>query len=288
MIRTTLLTLSALIAFAANSLLTRAALTGGNIGPAEFSLIRLVSGALVIFLILSQQGKFKRSDGDWRSGAMLLLYAAAFSFAYVNLDTGTGALALFASVQMTMLGYQAKTKGLSLFEIIGAMIAFSGFVYLVLPAIGSPSVSGFVLMVLAGIGWGGYSLMGRGKSDPLARTGGNFWRASLLALPLLGLAIKDGQMNGQMSAAINMQGVGLAVSCGAITSGLGYAIWYSALKDLSTSLAATGQLLVPPLAAIMGWAVLGESFSLRLAIATLVVLLGLYIVLSSNAKTSKA
>ena len=283
MIHTALLTLLALIAFAANSLLTRAALTGANIGPAEFSLIRLSSGALMIVLILSQQGKFKRADGDWLSGAMLLLYAAAFSFAYISLDTGTGALALFASVQMTMLGYQAKTKGLSRLEIIGAVIAFSGFVYLVIPAIGSPSVSGFVLMVFAGIGWGAYSLLGRGKNDPLARTGGNFWRASLLALPLLVLAFKDGEM----STAINMQGIGLAVLCGAVTSGLGYAVWYSALKNLSTSLAATGQLLVPPLAAIMGWAVLGEALTLRLAIATLVVLLGLYIVLSSNAKTSR-
>ena len=288
MIKTLSLTALALIAFAANSLLARAGLItsdlGQNMGPKEFTLIRLLSGALMLALILSVTGKKGQppslsQNGSWRGAAMLLLYALMFSLAYVTLDTGFGALCLFTSVQLTILGVAAFRKNLSRIEFIGAMIAFTGFIYLVIPALGTPNLSGIIMMAISGIGWGVYTLLGRGARDPLTLTGGNFWRASLLALPLL-IFIAP-------SVALSNQGIWLAILSGALTSGCGYAIWYAVLPRLSAAMSGVSQLLVPPLAALMGWAALGENLTLRLIIATLIILSGLYIVtLKPRAQTA--
>jgi len=256
MMRTLILTVIALIAFAANSLLARAGLIDPNMGPKEFTLIRLLSGALMLTMILylsRQKGvAAKWSDGSWWGAAMLLLYALMFSLAYVTLDTGFGA------------------KNLGVIEAIGAAIAFAGFVYLILPALGTPSRNGIFMMALSGIGWGVYTLLGRGAKSPLRLTSGNFARASLLALPLLLLMIP--------APSLSRQGILLAIVSGAITSGCGYAVWYAVLPRLSTAISGVCQLLVPPLAALMGWAVLGEALTMRLMIATLIILGGLYIV----------
>lgn len=286
MIRLTFLTTLALLAFAANSLLARAALASGGIGPAEFTLIRLICGAvtLCVLILITQRSAATLKNGSWRGAAMLLLYAAGFSFAYVTLETGMGALALFAAVQLTMLGYALACGRLGRQEMIGAVIAFAGFIYLILPALsgtaGAHSLGlGFALMTLAGIGWGVYSLIGQGSVNPLAQTAGNFWRASLLSLPLLALALS--------APSLSHQGVALAALSGAVTSGLGYAIWYAALPGLRPSLASVLQLLVPPLAALMGWIALKEPITARLAIATAVISLGLFIVAQYSRGKSK-
>lgn len=272
--RTLILTIIALIAFAANSLLARAGLIDPNMGPKEFTLIRLISGAVMLAVILYFSRKkttsTQTSSGSWWGAAMLLLYALMFSLAYVTLDTGFGALCLFTSVQLTILGVAAARKNLGLIEFIGAAIAFAGFVYLVLPALGTPSRTGIFMMALSGIGWGVYTLLGRGAQNPLALTSGNFLRASLLALPLIILIMPQ--------PTLSLQGIMLAMISGAITSGCGYAVWYAVLPRLSTAISGVCQLMVPPIAALMGWAVLGEALTLRLIIATLIILGGLYIV----------
>ena len=279
MIKTLTLTIIALIAFAANSLLARAGLIDPNMGPKEFTLIRIVSGAVMLMIILqftsrkdsqTKDSQTEGREGSWLGAAMLLLYALMFSLAYVTLDTGFGALCLFTSVQLTILGVAAARKNLGTIELIGAMIAFAGFVYLVIPAMGTPSRAGIIMMAISGIGWGIYTLLGRGAKSPLRLTAGNFLRASILALPLILFIIPN--------PTLSAQGIGLAVVSGAITSGCGYAVWYAVLPRLSTAMSGVSQLLVPPLAALMGWAALGENLTIRLMIATLIILSGLYIV----------
>ena len=277
-IKTTSLTAFALLAFAANSLLARAGLLDPNMGPEEFTLIRLVAGAMVLMLIVHmsdrQNGdsqKKKLPKGSWWGAAALLLYALMFSLAYVTLDTGLGALCLFTSVQLTIFGVSAVQKNINLAEAIGASIAMAGFIYLVFPTLGTPNRVGIFMMALSGIGWGVYTLLGRGTTQPLRLTSGNFARSSLLAAPLLIFILPD--------ANFSAYGVSLAILSGAITSGCGYAVWYAVLPSLSAALAGASQLLVPPIAALMGWVTLGEALTLRLLIATLIILLGLYIVI---------
>jgi len=277
--RLIILTAFALTAFAANSLLARAALGHGEAGAAEFTLLRLLSGAAVLIILLSLKTRNIASAGNWCGAAMLLIYAAAFSFAYLRLDTGTGALALFTSVQLTMLGWAGFKTGLSKGELCGSALAFAGFIYLMLPAlnietIGAASLGGFGLMAISGIGWGVYTILGHGSRDPLAQTTGNFWRAGLLALPLAVFIFPD--------PAISPRGAILAVTSGALTSAIGYAIWYAALPKLPSSLAAALQLLVPPGAALMGWGFLGETLSWRLAIALFMISSGIGLVIKSR------
>ncbi len=265
------LTSLALTAFAANSLLARAGLISPHMGPIEFTLIRLISGAvmLMILLALRLETRCKAKAGSWWGATMLLLYALMFSFAYVSLDTGLGALCLFTAVQLTILGVAAYRKSLNLIEGFGAVLAFAGFVYLVWPQIGGSGGTAIFMMALSGIGWGGYTLLGRGAQAPLILTAQNFTRAALMALPLTGFIL--------ISPHISAQGVLYAVMSGAVTSGCGYAIWYAALPRLSRPIAGVCQLLVPPLAAFMGWAVLGEVLTPRLLVATLIILGGLMI-----------
>lgn len=272
MARILALTALAMIAFAANSLLCRLALRDTGIDPASFTLIRMVSGALVLGLILRvRAAQSAGSCGDWSSAAALFAYAIAFSYAYVGLSAGAGALLLFGSVQASMILYSLwRGERFGRWQCLGFALAMVGLVALVAPGVAAPPWSAALLMVLAGVAWGGYSLRGRGNTDPLATTAGNFLRsvpmavgAALLALPWL---------------AVDVDGVVLAVLSGALASGVGYAIWYAALRGLSGTAAATVQLSVPAIAALGGVVVLGEPPSLRLVLASVVTLGGIALV----------
>jgi drug/metabolite transporter (DMT)-like permease len=275
-IQTAVLTAAAMLAFAANSLLCRLALQQGSIDPASFSSIRIVAGAVTLALILKYRAApAVLGKSDWISAAMLFVYVAFFSFAYVTLSAGTGALILFGTVQFTMLG-----AGLRAGERFGAVawsglaLAAAGLVWLVLPGIAAPSPVGAVLMAIAGAAWGVYSLRGRSAGDPLAATTGNFMRAVPFALVLSLLFAGD--------AKIGAAGVALAIVSGAVTSGIGYAVWYAALRGLSGMRAAAVQLSVPLIAALGGVLFLSEGFTLRLALASAAIIGGLAIVLTSR------
>jgi len=262
------LTCLVLVAFAGNSVLARVALSGNEIGPWGFSLIRFVSGAAVL-LILSRP-KVSWGAGQWPAAIALVGYGGFFSFAYLKLATGTGALLLFASVQLTMLA-AALSRGerLSLFQLFGLGLAFSGLVYLLAPGVEAPSPMGAGLMILSGIGWGVYSVLGKGAGKALARTSGNFLRAAIL-LTLLSPII----LWGLPEPTPDPKGISLAIFSGTVTSALGYAIWYRVLRDLSVTTASISQLSVPVIAAIGGALFAFEPVTLSFAIACSAVLLG--------------
>ncbi len=269
-IRTPILTGLALLAFAANSFLCRGALGHEAIDAAGFTIMRLVSGAVVLWLLTARTRRNKtiRPAGNWLSAAMLFSYAVTFSFAYVSLNTGTGALILFGSVQATMFAaalFKSERPGWP--EYIGLTIALGGLTYLVFPGLKAPSLGGALLMALAGISWGIYSLRGRGAADPIAATRDNFLRAAALVLPI-GIIFFT-------SLQVSFKGILLAVVSGGVTSALGYVIWYAALQDLRASQAALAQLLVPVLAAAGGVVFLSESLSVRLAVSALLILGGI-------------
>jgi len=273
------LTTIALIAFAANSVLSRLALGQQALDAASFTEIRLLSGAVVLYLLLSiRSGRLAvPSGGSWSATLMLFLYAVTFSFAYNTLDTGTGALILFGAVQITMLLVTLITGNrLHALEWLGVVMAFSGFTYLVLPGMGAPSLSGFALMTVAGIAWGIYTLKGRGSEQPLLDTACNFVRT----IPLLSALaiIAFGQ------AHYTAYGVFLAVLSGGIASGIGYAIWYMALTDLTSTLAAVVQLLVPVIAAMGGVLFIGEVPGLRLLVSAVLVLGGILAVVLARTR----
>jgi drug/metabolite transporter (DMT)-like permease len=267
-------TAAAMLAFAANSLLCRLALAQGGIDPASFGAIRLAAGALALVLMVRwRAGHDTGVGGDWLSAAMLFAYAAFFSFAYVGLAAGTGALILFGAVQLTMFG--SALRGGERFAPAawcGLALAGAGLVYLVLPGVSAPPLFGATLMALAGVAWGVYSLRGRRAPDPLRATAGNFLRAAPLGfalwLPFAGLAHADGT------------GIVLAIVSGAVTSGLGYALWYTALRELSAMRAATVQLSVPLMTAFGAVLLLGEPVTLRLALASVAILGGIALVLA--------
>ena len=272
--RLALLTLLVLMAFAGNSVLARLALEGsGNIeiGPWAFSLLRFVSGA-VMLLILSRP-KESWPVGNWTAAIALCGYGVFFSFAYLKLATGTGALLLFASVQLTMLAVAfSRGERLSLLQIVGLVLAMGGLIYLLSPSVEAPSLSGAVLMVLSGVGWGVYSVLAAGPGSAVARTSGNFSRAALLLLiatPVIFLALPE--------ARPNMMGAALAVLSGTVTSGLGYALWYSVLRKIPVTTAAVSQLSVPVIAAIGGAIFVLEPVTLPFAIACTIVLVGVAI-----------
>lgn len=276
--RILLLTCLAMLAFAGNSLLCRLALRETEIDAASFTAIRLLSGALVLWLLLRLRQARQPIAGNWPGALALFTYAAAFSFAYLQLDTGTGALLLFGAVQLSMLLWGLlRGERLAPLAVLGTGVASVGLLVLLLPGASAPSLSAALLMLLAGIAWGAYSLLGRGQGDPLAMTAGNFLRASppamLLALVLLPQLQWD------------MPGLCYALLSGAVTSGVGYAIWYSALPGLRASQAATVQLSVPILAALGGNLLLSEALSLRLLISAVAVLGGIALVLGSRQRT---
>lgn len=266
--RIVLCTALALIAFAANSLLCRLALGNSAIDPAGFSTIRILSGAAVLVgIALARRHHHSRIAGGWTSATLLVLYAVPFSFAYVSLSAGTGALILFGAVQATMFIvalYAGERPHIS--QWIGLSCAFGGLVYLVMPGLTAPSPLGSALMATAGVAWGAYSLRGQGKSDPLAETAGNFLRAAPLVI-----AISIATLSGLR---LTPSGISLALLSGAVASGFGYAIWYTALAGLTSTKAATVQLTVPILAAVGGVLWLGETISLRQIISAILVLGG--------------
>jgi drug/metabolite transporter (DMT)-like permease len=270
-------TAAAMLAFAANSLLCRLALAGGGIDPASFGAVRVVSGALALALIVHLRAKAGAGpSGDWISAAMLFAYVAFFSFAYVSLAAGTGALILFGAVQLTMFGWALRGgERFTLPAWCGLALAAAGLVFLVLPGVSAPPFAGAASMALAGAAWGVYSLRGRGAADPLRATAGNFLRAAPLALvlwlPFAGVAHADAG------------GIVLAIVSGALTSGVGYALWYTALRGLTAMRAATVQLSVPVITAFGAVLLLGEPVSLRLVLASVAILGGIALVLARRA-----
>lgn len=263
------LTCVTMIAFAANSLLTRAAMADGRIGPADFSAIRLASAAIVLFgLVWLRGGHLNLSrPGRWRGVLALTVYVIGFSLAYVSLPTGVGALILFGTVQVTMFTAAMRgSEGMPQRRLIGAAVAFSGLIWLMWPVGGAaPNLIGSGLMISAGIGWGAYSILGKSARDPTAETAANF----LLALPfsLVAIMITNGPTP-------TPAGIALGLTSGILTSGLGYALWYSILPRIQTSTAAIAQLTVPIIAAITGVALMGETVTTRLGIAAVLVICG--------------
>jgi drug/metabolite transporter (DMT)-like permease len=273
------LTALALLAFAGNSILCRLALGDQAIDPASYTAVRLGSGALVLWLIASRSSGRAAPGavaGTFRAAALLFLYAVAFSFAYMDLSAGAGALILFAAVQLTMIaaGLHSGERP-AIGEWLGWALAVAGLVYLLLPGWAAPPLIGSLLMGLAGVAWGLYSLMGRGAHDPIATTAGNFLRTVPLIL-LLVLA---------QAAALHPSPMGLlwAGLSGAVTSGLGYVVWYAALSRLTATRAATVQLAVPVIAAVGGIIFLAEPVSLRLFFSASAILGGIGLALSARA-----
>ena len=271
--RSVLHTAIALCAFAGNSLLTRLALDRTTIDAVTFSSVRLAAGAgmLVLVTAVRRRGAF-RISGSWLSAAMLFLYTVPFSYAYVSLTAGTGALILVGSVQVTMmLAALFKGERPHALQWLGLSLALAGLVYLVLPGLSAPSPVGSISMVLAGIAWGFYSLLGRGVASPLEQTAGNFVRA-LLLLAIVGVVVRPAVHTGP-------SGIALGLACGALTSGLGYVFWYAAVRGLTATRAAVVQLPAPILAGAGGVLFLGEAISRRLLLSTIVVLGGIALAL---------
>ena len=261
---------AAMIAFAGNSLLCRAALKHTAIDAASFTAIRIVSGALMLWLLVRVRGL--RLAGSWLSSFALFAYAAGFSYAYLSLPAGSGALLLFGAVQATMIGYGIWSgERLRTMQLLGLALAFAGLIGLLLPGLSAPPLQGALLMLGAGVAWGVYSLRGKGAGDPTSVTAGNFCRATLFAL-LLGLVMLRG-------ARLDTAGLGYAVASGALTSGIGYAIWYAVLPALRATTASTLQLSVPVLAALGGVLFLGEPLTPRIVLAAIAILGGIALVI---------
>jgi drug/metabolite transporter (DMT)-like permease len=283
MLETLALTCVAMCAFAANSLLTRAALGGHAIDAASFTTVRIVAGAVALLAVVSLTGGGKQRAGDWTTAAILFGYAIAFSYAYVSLSAGTGALILFGTVQITMLapGF-ARGERLTRAAWIGFAAAIAGVAYLVSPGVTAPPLAGAALMALAGVGWGAYSLRGRGVADPLRANAGHFLRCVPLALGGSAAAAAAALGGGGAPLHATASGVALAVACGALTSGLGYVVWYRALAGLAASRAAIVQLSVPALAALGGVLFLGEALTPRLVLSSAAILGGIALVLAQR------
>lgn len=265
------LTSLAMIAFAGNSLLCRIALTDTRIDAASFTTIRLISGAVVLWLIVHIRGShFGR--GNWLSAFALFVYAAGFSFAYLTLPAATGALLLFGAVQATMIGYGIWAgERLRRLQTAGLVFALGGLVGLLLPGLSAPPLIGSLLMLSAGVAWGVYSLRGKVAGDPARVTAGNFLRAIPIAI-VVSLVTHE-------RASLDSAGVWYGIFSGAVASGIGYAIWYTALPALRATTAATVQLSVPVIAALGGIAFLGESLTWRLVLASVAILGGISLII---------
>lgn len=271
-LRIATLTSLSLLAFAGNSLLCRAALQRTPIDAASFTTLRLISGAFTLWLLVQLTRRGASGRGSWPSALALFAYAAAFSFAYVNLPAGTGALLLFGSVQTGMIGWGLyKGERFSSLQWAGLALAITGLVGLLLPGLWAPPLGAAALMITAGLAWAVYSLRGKGAGDPLRVTAGNFVRTVPVAL-LMSLLFMG-------RAQVDTVGALYAVASGAITSGIGYAIWYTALPHLKATSAATLQLSVPVIAAVGGILWLGEAPTLRLLLASLAILGGIALVI---------
>lgn len=271
-VRSIVLVPLAMIAFAGNSLLCRLALEHTRIDPASFTAIRLISGAVMLWLVVGLRAGTTVGTGNWLSAVALFAYAAGFSFAYVSLSAATGALVLFGSVQITMISHGLWTgERLRGRQVPGLLLAFAGLVGLLLPGLSAPPIHGAVLMLGAGLAWGIYSLRGKLAEDPARVTAGNFLRTVPMAFGLVLLMLKH--------LSFDVEGIGYAIASGALTSGIGYAIWYAALPVLKATSAAVVQLSVPLIAALGGVVFLAEPVTLRLALASVAVLGGTALVL---------
>ncbi len=268
-----------MMAFAANSVLCRLALGAGLIDAASFATVRVVSGAVILALLMAPRWRKKpRAPADWRAVAMLFTYMVFFSFAYITLSTGSGALILFGAVQLTMFAVALRSgERFSFVSWLGLGAAFAGLVYLVSPGITAPDPVGALLMAVAGIAWGVYSLLGRAVAAPLEATANNFMFCVPLVLIVSALFVSDYQST--------FLGLALAAISGGITSGIGYAIWYQALKGLSATHAATVQLSVPAIAALGGLVFMSEEVTGRLLFASAATLGGVWVVLAQRART---
>ena len=266
---TAALTALTLVAFAGNSLLCRLALGDATIDAVGFTTVRLLTGALTLLALVGARDRrlVQRQHGNWVSALVLFAYAIAFSYAYLSLSAGTGALILFGVVQATMIlaGLRAGERP-SRVEWAGLFVALAGVVWLVFPGLTAPSPVGTGLMALAGVGWGVYSLRGRGARDPLAETAGNFLRSVPMVAVMALLAVDRIQLT--------PRGFVLAAASGALASGVGYVIWYAALRGLTATRAAIVQLAVPVLAALGGVVFLAETITTRLVVAAVLILGG--------------
>ena len=291
---TAALTLLALIAFASNSILCRLALAPHEIDPANFTLTRLGSGGLTLLLI---HAIVTRSwSGGSRAGArplghaliaalLLFLYALPFSLAYVSIGAGTGALILFTAVQATMLlGALRSGERFRLLEGVGLCIAIAGLVYLVKPGLSAPSPVGSALMAVAGIAWGLYSLRGRGSKDPLRDTTNNFVLSIPLAIAARWAPAAITAPLGFAHTAATTRGLILAAVSGALASGLGYTVWFAALRGLTAIRASMVQLLVPVIAAAGGVIFLHEAVTARLVVSAALIIGGLGIALAGKTR----
>jgi drug/metabolite transporter (DMT)-like permease len=278
-LQTGLLTSLTMIAFASNSVLNRLALAQNTIDAASYTTIRLVTGAITLFVIAALQRKGEQPilRGSWISAAFLFLYAITYSFAYLSLTAGTGALILFGCVQITMI-IAALSGGERphALEWIGLLLALGGLVYLVLPGLAAPPPLGSILMTIAGIAWGFYSIRGRGSQNPLADTAGNFVYTVPMIIFLRSLSLSN--------IHISTNGIWLATLSGALASGVGYVIWYAALRGLTAIRAAIVQLSVPIIAAWSGVLLLSENMSIRLWVAGVAILGGIALAVFSRAK----
>ena len=274
-VRVAALTALAMLAFAGNSLLCRAALRETPIDAATFTSIRIASGALALWILVRLRDGRVAIAGSWPAAAALFAYAAFFSYAYLGLTAATGALILFGAVQAAMMGEGlARGERIGGWRAVGAAMAFSGLAGLLFPGLSAPSPLHAGLMLAAGVAWGVYSVRGRGAGDPTQVTAGNFVRAVALAAILSAIAVPW--------ARFDPQGAALAVASGAITSGVGYAIWYAALKGLDGTGAATVQLSVPAITALGGVTLLGETLTLRIVLASAAILGGIALVVRAR------
>jgi len=279
------LTFITLIAFAANSVFCRLALDEQNMDPMSFTGLRIASAALVLGLImlLKSPNSFRsftalNAYGSWRQAGYLFAYAAGFSYAYVTLPTATGALILFAAVQFTML-FVARLSGnrMNAMASAGVVISLLGFVYFVMPELSSPSLVGLVVMALAGIAWGMYSLAGAKSTHALETTGSNFIRCLPFGLILMAVFMP--------TARLTFEGVSYALASGALASGIGYAIWYQVLPKLDSSVAAVCQLCVPIIAAFGGVLLVAEPITSHLLLSSIAILGGMLLVIVGKKKS---
>tara|TARA_B100000929_G_scaffold46955_1_gene33674 strand:- start:5554 stop:6399 length:846 start_codon:yes stop_codon:yes gene_type:complete len=272
LIKLVLLAALAMTAFAANSLLCRMALVETDIDPASFTFWRLTSGALMLTLLVVMRNQKPLQEGNMASAIALFVYAAGFSFAYISMTTGAGALLLFGAVQVTMISWGLfKGERMSALQWGGFLLALIGLILLLLPNAAVPQLSSALMMLAAGIAWGVYSLKGKGAKFPIEATAGNFIRATPLALVLLVIFWPGGEFHAE--------GMAYAVASGAIASALGYALWYSILVHIAAIKAATLQLSVPVLAVFAGWLFLDEPVTLRIILSSLAVIGGVAMVI---------
>ncbi|MEO6422174.1 MAG: DMT family transporter [Candidatus Nitrotoga sp.] len=271
-LRIVTLTSLAMIAFAGNSVLCRLALKYTSIDAVSFTTIRLISGAVVLWLVVQIRHGKHTGAGNWLSAFALFVYAAGFSYSYINLPAATGALLLFGAVQATMIGYGVFVgERLLKLQIAGLILAFGGLVGLLLPGLSAPPLFSSLLMLGAGVAWGIYSLRGKDSNEPIRITAGNFLRAAPIAAILSVFMFN--------SATLDTNGILYAVLSGALTSGMGYAIWYTVLPALKATNAATVQLSVPVITALGGIVFLGEPISLRLVLASVAIIGGIALVI---------